>query len=131
MSEYLFVYGTLGRNLGHEMHKHLVRHADYAGEATFNGVLYRVAHYPGAIASSDPNDIVYGELYRLRDPGALFAALDPYESCGANDPMRTLYVRITTTIERPGGEAVQAWIYLYNRDVTNLVRITSGRFIGE
>ena len=131
MSEYLFVYGTLGRNVGHEMHKHLVRHADYAGEGAFNGILYRVAHYPGATASSDPDDIVHGELYRLRDPDALFAALDPYESCGPNDPKPTKYVRVTTTIHRPGGEAVEAWIYLYNRDVTKLARIASGRFIGD
>ena len=129
MSEYLFVYGTLGRNVGHEMHKHLVRHADYAGEGAFNGVLYRVAHYPGAVASSKPNDIVHGELYRLRDPDALFAALDPYESCGPNDPTPTKYVRTTTTIRRPGGETVAAWIYLYNRDVTTLTRIGSGRFV--
>jgi gamma-glutamylcyclotransferase (GGCT)/AIG2-like uncharacterized protein YtfP len=97
----------------------------------FNGILYRVAHYPGALASSDPNDVVHGELYRLRDPDALFAALDPYESCGPNDPKPTKYVRMTTTIRRPGGETVTAWIYLYNRDVTQLARIASGRFIGD
>jgi gamma-glutamylcyclotransferase (GGCT)/AIG2-like uncharacterized protein YtfP len=76
MTDYLFVYGTLARSVNHPMHRHLVRHAEYAGEGTFNGILYRVAHYPGAVASSDPNDVVHGELYRLRDSDALFAALD-------------------------------------------------------
>jgi gamma-glutamylcyclotransferase (GGCT)/AIG2-like uncharacterized protein YtfP len=127
MSEYLFVYGTLGRNVGHEMHAHLVRHAEYAGEGVFNGILYRVAHYPGAVASSNPNDVVHGELY----PDALFAALDPYESCGPNDPKPTKYVRVATIIHRRGGEAVEAWVYLYNHDVTKLARIASGRFIGN
>lgn len=131
MSEYLFVYGTLGRNVGHEMHKHLVSHADYAGEGTFTGILYRVAHYPGAIASYQPSDIVHGELYRIRDSDALFAALDPYESCGPNDPEPTKYVRVTATIHGADGKAVQAWIYLYNRDVTKFARIVSGRFIGD
>jgi gamma-glutamylcyclotransferase (GGCT)/AIG2-like uncharacterized protein YtfP len=130
MTEYLFVYGTLGRNIGHHMHQHLIAHADYAGEGTFNGILYRVAHYPGAVTSPDPADIVHGELYRLRDAGALFAALDPYESCGPNDPNPTKYVRVTATI-RSAGENVTAWIYLYNRDVTQLERIASGRFIGD
>ena len=130
MSEYLFVYGTLGCNVGHEMHKHLVRHADFDGEGAFNGILYRIAHYPGAVASSNPNDLVHGELYRLRDPATLFAALDPYESCGPNDPTPTKYVRFTTTVIRPGGDSVTAWVYLYNRDVTVLARIGSGRFIG-
>ena len=128
MTDYLFVYGTLGRNIGHVMHRHLVAHADYAGEGSFNGVLYRVAHYPGAVTSSDPADIVHGELYRLRDADALFAVLDPYESCGPNDPKPTKYVRERTTIHRPGGGAVTAWIYLYNRDVSGLARIASGRF---
>jgi gamma-glutamylcyclotransferase (GGCT)/AIG2-like uncharacterized protein YtfP len=131
MSEYLFVYGTLGRNIGHEMHKHLVRLADYSGEGRFNGILYRVAHYPGATISSDPDDVGHGELYRIRDADALFAVLDPYESCGPNDPKPTKYVRVTATIHRPGEEAVKSWIYLYNHDVTKLARIASGRFIGD
>ena len=128
-SEYLFVYGTLGRIVGHEMHQHLVRHADYEGEGIFNGILYRVGHYPGAVASPDPDDIVHGELYRLRDPDALFAALDPYEGCGPDDGAPTNYVRVTATIHGPGGGTVVAWIYRYNGHVTKqLARIASGRF---
>jgi gamma-glutamylcyclotransferase (GGCT)/AIG2-like uncharacterized protein YtfP len=129
--EYLFVYGTLGRNVGHEMHHSLVCHAEYAGEAWFNGRLYRVAQYPGAVPSSDPGDKVHGELYRLRDAAALFGELDAYEGCGPDDSAPTLYVRKTATIHRPGREAVPAWIYLYNRDVSKLARIASGRFTGE
>jgi gamma-glutamylcyclotransferase (GGCT)/AIG2-like uncharacterized protein YtfP len=129
MTDYLFVYGTLARSVNHPMHRHLVRHAEYAGEGTFNGILYRVAHYPGAVASSDPNDVVHGELYRLRDAEALFAALDPYESCGPDDPKPTKYVRVAATVHRPDGAAVEAWIYLYNRGVSGLSRIASGRFM--
>ena len=128
MTEYLFVYGTLGRNVGHEMHRHLVTHADYAGEGSFNGILYRVAHYPGAVVSSDPADVVHGELYRLRDAHALFAVLDPYDSCGPNDPKPTKYVREVIPARRADGTTVQSWIYLYNRTIAQLTRIASGRF---
>jgi hypothetical protein len=40
-------------------------------------------------------------------------------------------VRVTATIHRPGGEAVESWIYLYNHDVGTLARIASGRFTGD
>lgn len=130
MSEYLFVYGTLGRDAGHEMHRHLVAHADYAGEGTFNGVLYSLRGHPGAVASSDPRDIVHGELYRLRDPDALFAELDPYQGFGWDDGAPTDYVRVTAAIHRPGVEAVVAWIYRLDRNVFALPRIASGHFTG-
>jgi gamma-glutamylcyclotransferase (GGCT)/AIG2-like uncharacterized protein YtfP len=127
-ADYLFVYGTLGRNAQHEMHGHLIRNADDAGEGTFNGILYRLAHYPGAVASDRPGDIVHGELYRLRDAAEVFRHLDPYEGCGPHDPTPRQYVREIKPIRRADGMQVQAWIYIYNRDVTNLARIASGRF---
>jgi gamma-glutamylcyclotransferase (GGCT)/AIG2-like uncharacterized protein YtfP len=114
-----------------ERHRYLVTHADYAGEGTFNGILYRVRHYPGAVPSTNPDDIVHGELYRLRDPDALFAALDPYEGCGPDDGAPTDYVRVTATIHKSGGGTVVAWIYRYNRYVFGLTRIESGRFTGD
>ena len=127
MSGFLFVYGTLARNARHEMHQYLVRHADYAGHAVFNGQLFQVGHYPGAVPSSNPEDKVFGELYRVSDPGDLFAALDDYEGCGPHDPAPTEYVRRTMPVSQDGVE-LQAWIYLFDRDVTGLPRIMSGHF---
>ena len=130
MSEFLFVYGTLARNAGHQMHQHLARNAESAGACYFNGLLYRVAHYPGAVPSSNPDDKVFGELYRLMQAHEVFARLDDYEGCGPNDPQPTEFVRRLKTVYRADGTRAQAWIYLFNRAVTGLPRITSGRFIG-
>lgn len=127
MSEFLFVYGTLGRNAGHEMHQHLVRHAAYVGNGTFRGRLYRVSHYPGAVASPDPADVIFGELYRV-NAVELFTHLDDYEGCGPDDPEPTEFVRRRVAIDREDGTQVEAWIYLLNRTVTDLPRIASGRF---
>ena len=127
MSEFLFVYGTLGRNAGHEMHQHLIKHADYAGQAVFNGQLFQVAHYPGAVPSPHQEDKVFGELYRVSNSGELFAHLDDYEGCGPGDPAPTEFVRRTMPVLQDGAE-VQAWIYLFDRDVEGLPRILSGRF---
>ncbi len=131
MTGFLFVYGTLAREAGHEIHEHLARDADYVGEGYFNGRLYSVAHYPGAIASTAPADKVFGELYRLNKSDELLLHLDAYEGCGPNDPPPTLYVRQVTTVHVEGAEPVEAWIYLYNGPVAGLRRIRSGRFIGS
>mgnify|MGYP003585988490 CR=1 FL=1 len=79
MSEHLFVYGTLGRNVGHEMHKHLVRHADYAGEGTFSGILYRVADELGAtkIALGHHRDDIVETLFLNMFFGARLKAMPP------------------------------------------------------
>jgi gamma-glutamylcyclotransferase (GGCT)/AIG2-like uncharacterized protein YtfP len=131
MGEFLFVYGTLGRNAGHAMHQHLFRHAEYAGEGYFHGQLYRVAHYPGAVASSDPNDKVFGELYRVGNAEALFTPLDDYEGCGPSDPWPTEFVRRLETVYLKDGTPARAWIYLLNRAARDLPRIASGRFAAQ
>ncbi len=51
MNDHLFVYGTLLSGVGHSMHRVLARHAELVGEGFFNGRLYRVGHYPGAVPS--------------------------------------------------------------------------------
>ncbi len=60
--EPLFVYGTL--RSGADQHD-LLDGATAIGEATWPGRLYGVAHYPGAVPSSDPRDSVRGEVYAL------------------------------------------------------------------
>ena len=127
MSELLFVYGTLASHAEHAMHRQLAGNAENAGEGWFNGQLYRVGPYPGAIPSSHPDDKVFGELYRLNDP-QLLAALDDYEGCGPNDPPPTEFVRRQETIHMKDGTRAQAWMYLFNRPVLDLPRIVSGRY---
>ena len=67
-SDRLFVYGTLMRGFDHPMAKLLSRSADFIGEAQCRGRLYLVKHYPGLVLSDEPDDVVFGELYRLRAP---------------------------------------------------------------
>ena len=130
MADYLFVYGTLMKAARHPMAVRLAAHARYAGPATFNGRLYRVAHYPGAVASEDASDQIHGELYELVDAGKLFEALDAYEGCSPDHPQPTKYVRAQRSVSA-GGNSVSTWIYLYNWPVDGLARIASGRFLGQ
>jgi gamma-glutamylcyclotransferase (GGCT)/AIG2-like uncharacterized protein YtfP len=129
MLDRVFVYGTLMRGFDHPMSKLLSSGADFLGEASCRGRLYMVAHYPGLLHSDDANDIVFGELFRLRDIEGLMAALDDYESVGPGYEPPTLYLRETIPVTLADGSVSEAWTYIYNKPVIAEKRIASGRFL--
>jgi gamma-glutamylcyclotransferase (GGCT)/AIG2-like uncharacterized protein YtfP len=128
ISDRLFVYGTLMRGFDHPMAQLLTRSADFIGEARCRGRLYLVKHYPGLVLSDDPNDVVFGELYRLRRPAELLREFDMYEACGEGFAEPTEYVRRTLSVTVEDG-AAEAWTYIYNWPVAHLPQIASGRFL--
>lgn len=127
MTNHLFVYGTLKHGFSHPIAERLARRAFYAGPATYRGRLYLVKHYPGLIASANDADVVHGDVFAGCDD-VLLRELDDYEGCGPNDPHPQQYRRVIQQVMLGSGNAVDAWIYLYNRPVDGLTRITSGRF---
>src|SRR5260370_1911402 len=129
MQDRLFVYGTLMRGFDHPMAELLSRRAEFIGEARCQGRLYLVKHYPGLVLSDDPDEVVFGELYRLRVPHELLRELDMYEACGEGFAEPTEYVRQTLSVTSDGRTAEEAWTYVYNWPVTRLPRIASGRFM--
>ena len=127
-SDLLFVYGTLMRGFDHPMAQLLSRSADFLGPAQCRGRLYLVKHYPGLVLSDDPGDVVFGELFRLRQPAELLREFDMYEACGEGFAEPTEYIRQMLAVTRADGAVREAWTYIYNWPVTNLPRIASGRF---
>jgi len=125
---HLFVYGTLMQAYDHRMARLLSEQAERVGEGSCCGQLFRIKHYPGLIASDDAGDRVFGELFRLRGTKNLLAKLDEYEGCGPSAPQPTQYIRVVRPITLPD-RTIDAWVYLYNRPVTGLTRILSGRFL--
>ena len=135
ISDRLFVYGTLMRSFDHPMARLLSKNADFLGEARCRGRLYRMEHhrikyYPGLVLSDDPADVVFGELFRLREPAQLLRELDAYEGCGEGFAEPTQYIRRMLPVTL-GDNTEEAWTYLYNRPVTQLPRIASGRFLEQ
>jgi len=124
----LFVYGTLMRGFDHPMAQLLSRSADFLGEARCGGRLYLVKHYPGLVLSDAAADVVFGELFRLRQPAELLREFDMYEACGEGFVEPTEYLRQRLAVTRADGAVTEAWTYVYNWPVTNLPRIGSGRF---
>src|SRR6202171_3172997 len=109
MQDRLFVYGTLMRGFDHPMARLLSRSADFIGEARCQGRLYLIKHYPGLVLSDDPNDVVFGELYRLRGPKELLREFDMYEACGEGFAEPTEYVRRMIAVTRDDRSADEAW----------------------
>jgi len=128
MSSYLFVYGTLRRDAQHPMASYLNQQARWIGPACYQGKLYQVADYPAVVASSHPADTVYGEVYQLLT-AELWSILDDYEECSPSFPAPTEYQRVLQTVYLANGNAISAWIYLYNRPVSSLKVIASGDFL--
>jgi len=124
----LFVYGTLMRGYDGPMAKLLSHSAEFCGDARCRGRLYLVKHYPGLVLSNDADDVVFGELYRLRTPEESFATLDEYEGCGPGVASPG-YLRQVLPVTRDDGAVSEAWTYVYNRPVAKLKRIASGRFL--
>jgi gamma-glutamylcyclotransferase (GGCT)/AIG2-like uncharacterized protein YtfP len=129
MRDHLFVYGTLMRGFDHPMAAMLSRSADFLGEARCQGRLYLVKHYPGLVLSGDVADVVFGELYRLRQPEAMLHEFDMYEACGEGFAAPTEYIRQMLPVAQDDGAVSRAWTYIYNWPVTQLPRIASGRFL--
>ena len=73
ISDRLFVYGTLMRGFDHPMAQLLSRSADFLGEATLPRPALSHQALSGAGAVGRSADIVFGELYRLRERDALLA----------------------------------------------------------
>lgn len=128
ISDRLFVYGTLMRGFDHPMAQLLSRSADLVGEARCRGRLYLVKHYPGLVLSGDSDEMVFGELYRLRQPAELLREFDMYEACGEGFAEPTEYLRQMLPVTLQDQTVSEAWTYIYNWPVAGLPRIASGRF---
>jgi gamma-glutamylcyclotransferase (GGCT)/AIG2-like uncharacterized protein YtfP len=129
MQDRFFVYGTLMRGYDHPMAKLLSANADFIGEAKCRGRLYLIKHYPGLVLSDHADDIVFGELFRLRAPAELLREFDMYEAAGDQFPQPTQYIREMLPVTLADGATTEAWTYIYNWPVAHLTRIASGRFL--
>ena len=103
------------------MHQVLLRYAELIGTGTLQGKLYDLGSYPGAIISKTKSDLIYGEVYRLKNPSTVFTMLDQYE--GKN--FRRKIVPIA--LDRVG--SVHCWVYLYTGTRSGHKVISSGNYV--
>jgi len=117
----LFVYGTLRSQFTNQYARLLAERGTLGGRARIQGKLYDLGPYPGMVLSSDPEDLVIGEIHRLRDPAETLAILDEYEGAP--------YTRVTAQAQAESAESIDVWVYTYNLPVTEAQRILSGDYL--
>lgn len=126
--EYLFVYGTLRRDCGNDLHRLIARNSTYIGMATYQGEMYQVAEYPGIVPSENTKDQVVGELYLLSNTIKLLNVLDEYEEFDVENAANSLFVRTEVSVQLEG-ETKTAYAYLYNRKTDPATKIVSGDYL--
>lgn len=126
-TDYLFVYGSLLSSMEHPMHMLLSKGATYIAKGYFQGKLYDLGEYPGAVVSDDASDTVKGELYLLHNK-SIIGSLDEYEGYEEMNPDASLFIRNIVSVTLPDGILEQAFIYLYNSDVSGKSLIWPGDY---
>jgi len=119
-SEYVAVYGSLRQGFESSDSPKLGNQLRASGLCHIPGNIYDVGGYPGLVLG-DGN--VLGELYEVPDP-SLFPMVDEYEQYSANEYEKSLYVRKAVRLRQP--DDIDAWIYVYNRDIAGKPLIESG-----
>jgi gamma-glutamylcyclotransferase (GGCT)/AIG2-like uncharacterized protein YtfP len=103
----------------------------HVGQGFFQGRLYRVSWYPGAVASDSPRDQVTGDVFKIHagQADSLFRTLDDYEGARPEGEHPALYRRERVRVHSEDGGEIEAWIYLFNHATDRLERIGSGDFL--
>jgi len=128
MKDYLFVYGTLAKEIAPREIAATVRRLKDLGQGFIVGRLYNVGEYPGAVLNGGPRDKIFGKIYQLPGDPAVLDRLDTYEGFDPAHPVESIFVRRRTSINRPDKTKVKGWVYEYNRDVSSLPRIENGQY---
>lgn len=109
----VFVYGTLMK--GNSNYKRFLSNAKFIGEFIAEDfALYDLGSYPGIIHSKI--DKVKGELYSI--DSNILRKLDRLEGEGS------LYIRKLISVVNDNNETQEAYIYVYNQDVSTKVKVS-------
>jgi len=126
-TEFIFVYGTLRQETATTMSQHLRKQCDFVSTGFLQAQLFEVDGYPGAVMSDNVHDYVIGDVFTGQT--SIVQELDHYEECSDDFPQPHEYVRQQHPVTLSNGDVVQAWVYLFNRDVSDLFHIQSGDYV--
>jgi gamma-glutamylcyclotransferase (GGCT)/AIG2-like uncharacterized protein YtfP len=113
------------------MSRYLHNHAEMVGRASFQGKLYHITWFPGAVLSTDKADRVYGTLFKLKHGDTVFKVLDDYEDFDAKNTESSLFKREIVTANLEDETTLKTWVYLYNQALNGHKQITSGDFLNR
>lgn len=130
MTNKLFVYGTLRKDLRNSMFHLLAREATFKCTARMRGRLYDLGDYPGLVLDGS-GGWVHGEVYELKVPGATLPRLDNYEGCGPDDPEPHEFERVVSAVITDDENVLEVWAYIYKGPTAHQREIKSGDYFEE
>lgn len=125
---YLFIYGTLMKELRSNLFFDFENYLSFIGKAYYYGKLFEIRDYPGVIPSSNKKDKVYGEVYEIIDMNFVENHLDEYEGYGLKFAGQEEYIRTMVYVHMKNYSRKRCWIYLYNRPIHHYQRIIDGKY---
>ena len=122
-SNLFFLYSSLRVGFKDPGYSYLSKYFHYVGEGTVAGKFYFNGSTPVAVSSQ--SGIITGDVYELNDPEDckwVIVQLDDYEGLNVEPGETALYKRELVPITI-GDKQRHAWIYWYNRPVTDLAEL--------
>lgn len=126
-TNHLFVYGSLLSGFKSNAYEYIRSYFKLLGDAVVKGTMYDMGEFPVAVAK-DTGRTIKGELYEINNPFELsfaLAQLDDYEGLHPEEGQEVYYEREAVDVEF-NGETLTAWVYWYNRDVSDKRVVESG-----
>lgn len=130
-SHFLFVYGSLLSGFKSPAYEYIAKYFNLIGPAQVKGTIFDMGTFPVG-TSVDTGRIIKGELYEIRNPKELsfiLAQLDDYEGLYPDDGEEVYYRRALVDATTGEGQTVSAWIYWYDREVSNKPIVESDNMI--
>ncbi len=122
--QYIVFYGSLMEKYGKQDALGIRGKIQSIGQCELPGILYDLGEYPGLIQGVG---IVYGELFELTDVGVL-KQLDQFEHFFPEDCKNSMYIRTDIRLLKPD---IKAWVYIYNQNISDKSKISSGNWNGK
>jgi gamma-glutamylcyclotransferase (GGCT)/AIG2-like uncharacterized protein YtfP len=116
MPDRLFIYGTLHPDNAPSEIADAVRGLKPIGPGKIFGRLYHFGSYPGVILDDSGPEMVEGDVFAVPDAKTL-ARIDEYEEYYPQEPGKSLFKRMKTTVTLPNGSRESCWVYVYNREL--------------
>jgi gamma-glutamylcyclotransferase (GGCT)/AIG2-like uncharacterized protein YtfP len=124
----LFVYGTLLPECNLSISTQFLEETEFLGHGYVFAKLYDLGDYPAMVLDITYEHKVFGQIYRLHSPKKTLALLDDYEDINHSFPEDNEYIRTVVKVNSRESE-MNAYAYLYTKDVLPLKKIPSGDYL--
>ncbi|MBO9199213.1 MULTISPECIES: gamma-glutamylcyclotransferase family protein [Niastella] len=126
----LFVYGSLRSGFHNSVYSYISRYFIFDGIGSVPGQLFDMGEYPAAIPCTEDR-LITGELYHIaqkEDFDWVMEQLDDYEGLLVEPGGIPLFRREPVNVLFKNSTVI-AWMYWYNRSITDEHRIDSGDYV--